>query len=221
MTINSTYTNTASAVNNILEGSNSGTAIKYAPYAAQQASLLSFDISTTNPTLATRLNLNGHLYATRLYSAGVEVLTTHQTIHKLTVRQYVGTTTTVITEYTPNSGVDTLQFTQGTAIALDSTANSGIMTISHGAISGASTVSASKYVTATDSFGHVTGTADFSLLTFSSPTNSGVNGAGNAIRTTTTYAPTGAKTINLIAGANTIIQTSSNTITISSTDTNT
>lgn len=60
-------TNTATAADNILDGSNSGTQITYAPYAAQQAKL-SFDTSTTNPTRSDRLNLNGYFYATQLNS---------------------------------------------------------------------------------------------------------------------------------------------------------
>ena len=48
-------TNTATAADNILDGSNSGTQITYAPYTSQQ-SKLSFDTSTTNPTRTDRLN---------------------------------------------------------------------------------------------------------------------------------------------------------------------
>lgn len=72
-------TNTATAADNILDGSNSGTQITYKPYTSQQ-SKLSFDTSTTNPTRTDRLNLNGYLYATKLYSGGKEVLTSHQDI---------------------------------------------------------------------------------------------------------------------------------------------
>ena len=79
-------TNTASAVDNILDGSNSGTAITYAPYASQQAKL-SFDTSTTNPTRTDRLNLNGYLYATKLYSGGKEVLTAHQSLSNYKTKQ--------------------------------------------------------------------------------------------------------------------------------------
>lgn len=67
-----TDTNTASAVSNILEGSNNNTAITYKPYTTQQSSL-SFDTSNSAPSLTTRLNLNGYLYATKLYSGGTEV----------------------------------------------------------------------------------------------------------------------------------------------------
>lgn len=74
ITISSTYTNTATAADNILDGSNSGTQITYKPYTSQQ-SKLSFDTSNTNPTKTDRLNLNGYLYATKLYSGGKEVLT--------------------------------------------------------------------------------------------------------------------------------------------------
>ena len=66
-------TNTATAANNILAGSNSGTQITYKPYTAQQTDKLSFDTSTTNPSRTDRLNLNGYLYATKLYSGGTEV----------------------------------------------------------------------------------------------------------------------------------------------------
>ena len=79
-------TNTASAVDNILHGSNSGTAITYAPYTSQQ-SKLSFDTSTTNPTRTDRLNLNGYLYATKLYSNGKEVLTAHQSLTNYKTKQ--------------------------------------------------------------------------------------------------------------------------------------
>lgn len=64
-----TDTNTATAADNILDGSNNGTQITYAPYAAQQ-SKLSFDTSTTAPTRTDRLNLNGSLYATKFNVAG-------------------------------------------------------------------------------------------------------------------------------------------------------
>lgn len=73
------WTDTATAADNILDGSNSGTEITYAPYSTQQ-SKLSFDTSSTAPSRTDRLNLNGYLYATKLYSGGVEVLTTHQSL---------------------------------------------------------------------------------------------------------------------------------------------
>ena len=77
-----TDTDTATAADNILDGSNSGTQITYAPYTSQQ-SKLSFDSSSTEPTRSDRLNLNGHLHATKLYSGGKEVLTSHQPIKSL------------------------------------------------------------------------------------------------------------------------------------------
>ena len=70
-------TNTATAADDILDGSNSGTQIKYAPYTSQQ-SKLSFDTSNTNPTRTDRLNLNGYLYVTKLYSGGEEAATVDQ-----------------------------------------------------------------------------------------------------------------------------------------------
>lgn len=78
--------NTATAVDNILDGSNSGTVITYAPYSAQQ-NKLSFDTSSTNPTRTNRLNLNGYLYATKLYSGGAEVLTSHQSLSNYKTKQ--------------------------------------------------------------------------------------------------------------------------------------
>ena len=93
-------TNTATAADNILDGSNSGTQITYKPYTSQQ-SKLSFDSSNTEPTRTDRLNLNGYLYATKLYSGGKEVLTSHQPIPtvnngKLTIQKN-GTTVQTFT----------------------------------------------------------------------------------------------------------------------------
>lgn len=79
-------TNTATAADNILDGSNSGTQITYAPYTTQQ-SKLSFDTSTAAPIRTDRLNLNGYLYATKLYSGGAEVLTSHQSLANYKTKQ--------------------------------------------------------------------------------------------------------------------------------------
>ena len=65
---NAAFTDTATAADNILDGSNDGTTITYAPYAAQQ-SKLSFDISSTMPARSDRLNLNGYFYATKVFNA--------------------------------------------------------------------------------------------------------------------------------------------------------
>lgn len=65
---NAVFTDTATAADDILDGSNTGTQIKYAPYSTQQ-SKLSFDTSSTAPTRSDRLNLNGYFYATRVYNA--------------------------------------------------------------------------------------------------------------------------------------------------------
>lgn len=69
LSVNVPWTDTATATDNILHGSNKGMQITYAPYAAQQ-SKLSFDTSTTAPTRTDRLNLNGSLYATKFNVAG-------------------------------------------------------------------------------------------------------------------------------------------------------
>ncbi|MFA5670667.1 MAG: hypothetical protein WC967_15625 [Balneolaceae bacterium] len=71
-------TDTATAVDNILDGSNTGTAITYAPYTTSQAGSLRFYTHATNPTGTDRLNLGGYFYATKLYSGGTEVsVSTH------------------------------------------------------------------------------------------------------------------------------------------------
>ena len=71
--VNVPWTDTATATDNILDGSNSGTAITYAPYTSQQ-SKLSFDTSSTNPSRTDRLNLNGYFYAKNLYDNGSRVV---------------------------------------------------------------------------------------------------------------------------------------------------
>jgi len=71
-TITISSSNTATAADNILDGSNSGTQITYAPYQSQQ-SKLSFDTSTTTPTRTDRLNLNGNFYATNVYAGSTKL----------------------------------------------------------------------------------------------------------------------------------------------------
>ena len=73
VTINSSYINTASAADSILQGSNIGTEIMYKPYETQQ-NTLSFDTSSTDPVRTDRLNLNGALHATQLYEKSTRVL---------------------------------------------------------------------------------------------------------------------------------------------------
>ena len=66
-TITTQDTNTATAEDDILDGSNIGTQITYKPYTTQQ-SKLSFDTSSNNPERTDRLNLNGNLYVTNINS---------------------------------------------------------------------------------------------------------------------------------------------------------
>ena len=77
------FTITANATDGIwdLTGTNGTNAVTYAvaPYSSQQ-SKASFDTSSTNPSRTDRLNYNGYLYATKLYSGGNEVLTAHQSL---------------------------------------------------------------------------------------------------------------------------------------------
>ena len=98
-----TNTNTATAVDNILDGSNSGTAITYAPYTSKQSGL-SLYTGTTAPDGTTRLNLNGYLYATKLYSGGAEVLTAHQSLNNYKTKQTAVTAPTAVT----NKWINTL-----------------------------------------------------------------------------------------------------------------
>lgn len=77
------FTITANTTDGIwdLTGTNGTNAVTYAiaPYNSQQDKA-SFDISSTNPSRTDRLNYNGYLYATKLYSGGNEVLTSHQSL---------------------------------------------------------------------------------------------------------------------------------------------
>jgi hypothetical protein len=70
-------TNTATAVDNILDGSNSGTAITYAPYAAAEAGKLSAT-STLAAGTAT-LAYSGHFYANQIFEGATRVLTSQNT----------------------------------------------------------------------------------------------------------------------------------------------
>jgi len=75
-----TFTITANASDGLwdLTGTNGTNAVTYslAPYSAK-GSTARFYTAATNPTLTTRLNYDGYLYATKLYSDGKEVLTSH------------------------------------------------------------------------------------------------------------------------------------------------
>lgn len=67
-----------SVSDDILDGSITNNAILYSPYASKGAGHLY--TGTTNPDSTNRLNYDGYFYATKLYSGGSEVLTSHQTI---------------------------------------------------------------------------------------------------------------------------------------------
>jgi hypothetical protein len=77
ITIAATDTNTATAADNILDGSNIGTEITYAPYATNQAASATprFYNTTDDPSGSSRLNVSAYLYATRLYDSGSRVVT--------------------------------------------------------------------------------------------------------------------------------------------------
>lgn len=77
------FTITANAIDGLwdITGTNGTNAVTYAvgAYGSQQ-SKASFDTSSTAPTRSDRLNYNGYFYATKLFSGGVEVLTSHQSL---------------------------------------------------------------------------------------------------------------------------------------------
>ena len=77
ITIASTDTNTATAADDILDGSNTGTQITYAPYASNQAASASprFYNTSDNPSGSGRLNVSAYFYATRLFDNGSRVVT--------------------------------------------------------------------------------------------------------------------------------------------------
>ena len=72
------FTITANAADGLwdLTGTNGTNSVTYAlaPYSSKQTTA-SFYTGTTNPTLMTRLNYDGYLYAKKLYSEGSEVIT--------------------------------------------------------------------------------------------------------------------------------------------------
>lgn len=76
-TIPTGFTITANATDGIFDitGTSGTNSVTYAvaPYSTQQTTKASFDTSSTNPTRTDRLNYNGYLYATKLYSNGTEV----------------------------------------------------------------------------------------------------------------------------------------------------
>jgi hypothetical protein len=71
---------TATATDDILDGSNVGTAVKYAPYSTAEAASLKFYTHATDPTGTSRLNIGGYFHATRLYEGALRVLNENSTI---------------------------------------------------------------------------------------------------------------------------------------------
>ena len=73
---------TATASDNILKGSNTGTAITYAPFADDQSAHTSprFYTHATNPSATNRLNVSAYLYATQMFDDGKRVLNVDSTV---------------------------------------------------------------------------------------------------------------------------------------------
>ena len=90
------FTITAAATDGLwdLTGTNGTNKVTYAlaPFSAKQ-SAASFYTAATNPTLTTRLNYDGYLYATKLYSGGSEVLTSHRTYTAVSGKKPTGNQT--------------------------------------------------------------------------------------------------------------------------------
>lgn len=83
ITLSQNKTITANATDGIwdITGTGGTNAVTYAVAAhSAKGSTARFYTGSTNPTLTSRLNYDGYLYATKLYSGGTEVLTSHQDI---------------------------------------------------------------------------------------------------------------------------------------------
>lgn len=73
-------TDTATAADDILDGSNIGTEITYAPYSTNQAGNRKFYVTGDDPTGTDRLNIGAYFHATQLYEGSVRVLNENSTI---------------------------------------------------------------------------------------------------------------------------------------------
>ena len=91
-----TDTNTATAADDILDGSNTGTEIKYAPYSAAAAGKFS---SVTPVAGTTILGYSGHFYANQLFDSGNRVLTSQNTSKNI-----VGASSTATADATATNG---------------------------------------------------------------------------------------------------------------------
>lgn len=97
---NHSHTITANATDGYwdLTGTNGTNAVTYAlaPYSSRPSNA-GFYTGTTAPNGTTRLNYNGYLYATKLYSGGTAVLTSHQTVINNNINLTWDTETTIAT----------------------------------------------------------------------------------------------------------------------------
>ena len=117
---------------NILDGS----ANKYEPYSSTTATSTwvgtdanagKLYLGTQNPSKTTRLNYNGYLYATKLYSGGAEVKTTDNDHYPTSFSWTNGTTSGPTGSLSGNSGFSAVSFG---AIPTASSSQSGIVTTS-------------------------------------------------------------------------------------------
>lgn len=136
-----TDNNTATAENNILAGSNSGTEIRYSPYDSSTATSTwvandnnagKLYSGTVNPAKNTRLNYNGTFYAHRLYSDGNAVLTGITSSMVTTALGYTPYNSTNPNGYTANTGTVTsvgLSAPTGFSVSGSPVTTSGTLTL--------------------------------------------------------------------------------------------
>lgn len=130
-TIPTSFTITANATDGLwdLTGTNGTNAVTYAlaPYSSK-GTTATFYTAATNPTLTTRLNYDGYLYATKLYSGGTEVSVSGHTHSYLSSISWSGDTNLKLKQSVNGAAAtDVLQFAAGSNITL--TGASGKLTI--------------------------------------------------------------------------------------------
>ena len=130
-TIPTSFSITANATDGLwdITGTNGTNAVTYAlaPYSSK-GTTATFYTAATNPTLTTRLNYDGYLYATKLYSDGTEVSVSGHTHSYLSAISWSGDTNLKLKQSVNGAtATDVLQFVAGSNITL--TGASGKLTI--------------------------------------------------------------------------------------------
>jgi hypothetical protein len=211
-------TNTATATDNILDGSNIGTAITYAPYAAQQAGILSFDTSSTTPTRTDRLNLNGKLYTTDFVTNSIAGFTTLSVDSATTSALNIGTganaKTITIGNNTTTTAIDIITGSGNLDITSPLVTISGDLTVTGGDIKTGAAVASTLFSDTTTGNIAIAGTLSSGTYTV------GATGSTGAV---SLFPATGSQAITL-GGATTGVVTiggGANTMNIGATGANT